>query len=123
LVDRREEMHPDDPLGDPRVTRDVANGERGGIRRDHGFVTHGALELRDHPTLGLEILEYRLDDEICVGEAGEAWPAAHAADDPRGLATIEDALFRRVGRELADRRQALGDSRSVAVACPDAQAA
>ena len=64
-------MHADDALGMPGRLRDRRDGERGGIRREHGVRTRDAVELGEQLPLRLELLDDRLDHEIAVREVGE----------------------------------------------------
>ena len=68
--DRRrvEEVHPDDALGSCRGLRDLGDRQRRRVRCEHGVLPVDPVELSEHFALELELLEYRLDDEVARGE-------------------------------------------------------
>ena len=86
-------------------------------------VADDVLELLDHVALHRDVLEDRLDDEIRAPEAGVVGRSGDARDHARALAALDDALARRVGRELAHRVEPAGDRGGVDVAHAHGRAA
>src|SRR5207249_9353951 len=63
-----------------------------------------------------DLFEHGLDDEIGGAKPRQIRSPGDAPDNARRLAALEDALLRGIGRELADRGEALCDGRGIAVA-------
>ncbi len=57
-------MHPDHPLGVAGLGRDLADRQGRGVGGEDRVVGHPLLDLGQHPSFELEILEDRLDHEV-----------------------------------------------------------
>ena len=77
---RVEEVHADDPLGPCRRGGDLGDGERRGVRREHGVGPADPVELGEELALRLQLLDDRLDHEVAVGEVVELGGQGQPAD-------------------------------------------
>ena len=87
--DRRrvEEVHADDALRAARSRcATVRDGERRGVRREHGALPDDLLERAEELLLGVELLDDRLDHEVAAGEVGELGRRRQAGE--RGVALL-----------------------------------
>ena len=79
---RVEEMHSDDPLGPVEARGYRTDRERGRIRRQHRVRRDHSFHIGEDLLLHRQILEYRLEDEIRVGERVQRQRSRHKCGEP-----------------------------------------
>ena len=82
--------------------RDLGDGERRRVRREHRVRPADALELGEELLLRREILDDRLDHEVAVGEVGEVGRQREPADGGVARALLELPLLHLAREEVRD---------------------
>ena len=99
---RVEEVHADDALRPRRGGRDLGDGERRGVRREHGVGPADPVELGEELPLRLELLDDRLDHEVAVGEVVELGRQRQPPDRRVARALLQLPLLDLAREEVRD---------------------
>ena len=92
-MDRVEEVHPPEPPGALQRRGHLADRQRRGIRRDHGFGPDGRLDLPEHRPLDVHAFDHGFHDQVRAPHTGVVEPARNQAHFPhRGAAAERPAL-------------------------------
>ena len=82
--------------------RDLGDGERRRVRREHRVRPADALELGEELLLRRELLDDRLDHEVAVGEVGEVGRQREPADRGVARGLLELSLLHLAREEVRD---------------------
>jgi hypothetical protein len=97
-------MHADDTLGPFGRLGDLRHRQRRRVCRQHGVRSGDAVELGKRLPLELAIFEYRLDDEIAVGEVGKVGGEHQAGERCVALSFRQTPLLDPAGEVAVDGR-------------------